>query len=151
MEIAALQRMTQEQASRYPKEARALASYQCPFGVNASRRREKVTQDKASGTTRPTFKTPPLDNKVQILPHLREQVLLERLLHWINEQVARQDTLIYIGASDHDTFWVEYIDKIGEGHTQKYSCSLKGRNRRFIAASRLFYDFQKRWFLDPGF
>jgi len=106
--------------------------------VNAGRRSEKVTQDKASGTPRPTFKTTPLDDKVQILPDLREQVLLERLMHWINEQVARQDTHVHIGISEHDTFWVEDIDKIGEGHTQKYPCSLKSRYRRFIAASRSF-------------
>jgi len=39
-------------------------------------------QDKASGTPRPTFKTTPLNDKVQILPDVREQVLLERLMHW---------------------------------------------------------------------
>ena len=44
----------------YPKKARALVSHQHPFGVNAGRRSEKVTQDKASGTPRPTFKTQPL-------------------------------------------------------------------------------------------
>ena len=82
--------MTQERTSRYPKEARALASYQRPFRVNVSRLSEKVTQDKASGTPRPTFKATPLDDKVQILPDLREEVLLEGLTHWFKEQVACQ-------------------------------------------------------------
>ena len=42
------------------KRVRMLASYQRPFRVNVSWLSEKVTQDKASGTPRPTFKTQPL-------------------------------------------------------------------------------------------
>src|SRR5260221_7439341 len=128
-----------------------LASYQRPFSVNLSWRSEKVTQDKASSTPRPTFKTAPLDDKVQILPDLREQVLLERLVHWFQEQATCQDTVINSGTREHDTFRVEDIDKIGEGHAQKYSCSLKGRYRSFIAVSRSFYDLKNRGFLDALF
>ena len=94
-----------------------LASYQRSFRVNASWRSEKVTQDKAASTACPTFKTKPLYSKVQILPGLREQVLLERLTHWFKEQVACQHTGIGIGTGEHYAFWVEDIDKIGKRHT----------------------------------
>ena len=78
--------------------------------MNASWRSEKVTQDKASGTTRPTFKTTTLDDEVQILPDLREQVLFERLMHWFQEQATCQDTVTNIGTSELYTFRVEDID-----------------------------------------
>jgi len=53
--------------------------------MNTSWRSEKVTQDKASSTSRPTFKATPLYDEVQIFPDLREQVLFERLVHWFKE------------------------------------------------------------------
>src|ERR1700730_4296684 len=120
--------------------------------MHVSWRSEKVTQDKASGTTRPTFKATPLQDNVQILPDLREQVLLERLVHWFQEQVTCQDALIHIGTrKDDDTFRVEDIDKIGQGHTEKYSCSLNSHDRRVIPVSRSFDDFQDGWFQGAHF
>ncbi len=128
-----------------------LASYQRSFRINVSWRSEKATQDKASSTTRPTFKTTPLDDEVQILPNLREQLLLERLVHWFKEQVTCQDTIINIGTRELYTFRVEDIDKIGQGHAQQYPGALKGRYRSFIAVSRSFYDLKNRGFLDALF
>ena len=61
-----------EASAEQPKVRRFLVSYQHAFRMNASRRGEEVTQDKASGTARPTFKTLPLYDEVQIPPHLRE-------------------------------------------------------------------------------
>ena len=95
-----------------------LAAYQRPFRINVSWRSEKLTQDKATRTPCPTFKTTPLYNEVQILPDLREQMLLECLAHWFKEQVACQHTGEGIGAGEHDTLRIEDIDKIGEGDTQ---------------------------------
>jgi hypothetical protein len=85
--------------------------------VNVSWRSEKVTQDKTTSAPCPTFKTKPLYYKVQVLPDLREQVMLERLTHWFKEQVACQHAGIGIGAGEHDAFRVEDIDKISEGDT----------------------------------
>lgn len=58
----------------------SLAFTRHAFGLNASRRGEEVTQDEASGTSRPTFKTLPLDDEVQIPSHLREQMLPKHAL-----------------------------------------------------------------------
>src|SRR5439155_27336514 len=124
------------------KRLRTLASYQRPFRMNVSWRSEKVTQDKAPGTPRPSFKATPLYDEVQILPDLREQVLLECLVHWFKEQVPCQHTSKGIGAGEHDTLRVEDIDKIGEGDTQEYPCALKGCFGSFITVSRSFYDLK---------
>src|SRR5205085_11228709 len=100
--------------------------------MNASWRSKKVTQDKTSSTTRPTFKVTPFDDKVQILPDLGEQMLLERLVHRLKQQIACQYTGISIVAGEHYTFRVEDIDKIGQGYAEKYPRALKSCFCSFI-------------------
>src|SRR5947199_179747 len=102
--------------------------------MNTSWRSEKVTHDKVSGTTCPTFKILPLYYEVQFPPHLREQMLLKCLAHWFEEPIATQNTRIVIMPAEYDTFWVEDIDKVGQRYSQEYprtgnlhSCSRVGR------------------------
>src|SRR5436305_494229 len=114
----------------------SIVSYQHAFRMNASWRSEKVTQDQTSSTTRPTFKVAPLDDKVQILPNLGEQMLLESLMHRLKQQIACQYTGIGIVARKHYTFRVEDIDKIGQGYAEKYPRALKSCKSSFITISR---------------
>ncbi len=59
--VRAFFRALSEASPEQPKVRRFLASYQHSFSMNTSWRGEEVTQDKASGTKRPTFKVAPLD------------------------------------------------------------------------------------------